>query len=55
MITFETYFERIVTLHLQFDTARKALEGFGKNQQTLERYAAERRCERVGSSACIGS
>jgi hypothetical protein len=41
MITFEAYFDRLVALHVQFNTARKAMDGFVKNSGTLEQYAAE--------------
>jgi hypothetical protein len=41
MITWEAYFDRIVGAQVQFDMARKALEGFGQSKEALERYATE--------------
>ncbi len=41
MISWETYFERIVKLRIQFDLARKALDGFTGSQEALDRYANE--------------
>jgi hypothetical protein len=41
IITWDAYFDRIVGLRVQFDMARKALEGFEQSKDALERYATE--------------
>ncbi|MGB9074711.1 MAG: hypothetical protein WCC22_18890 [Terriglobales bacterium] len=41
MITWEAYFNRLAGLHLQFETARRALQIFGENRETVERHASE--------------
>lgn len=41
MITWESYFERIVKLKTQFDLAGTAIDGWGHSQEALNRYATE--------------
>jgi hypothetical protein len=41
MMSFEEYFDRLAALHLQIETARRALQGFVQNQETLERSATD--------------
>lgn len=39
MITWDAYFDRLVDLRLQFDLARKALDGFEGSKEALAEYA----------------
>jgi hypothetical protein len=41
MITWESYFERIVNLKTQFDLAGTAIDGWGYSQEALDRYATQ--------------
>jgi len=39
MLTWDSYFDRIVSLHLQFKTALRAFDGFKESEQAMRRYA----------------
>lgn len=41
MISWRSYFERVVNLKTQFDLAGTAIDGWGHSQEALDRYATE--------------
>src|SRR5260370_40219707 len=41
MITWESHFERVTNLRIQFDVAETAIDGWAQSQEALNRYSNE--------------